>query len=363
MINDLATAGRSFMSFLLWLSDDPAEGGPPIATVCDHALGRLFPVAKTRIRGVCMTPAKSPSRAAGHVALIILATALLFVIFVRWRLREMPLERDEGGFAYLGQLLLQGIPPFQLAWDIKPPGLYLAYSAMMAMFGQSAAGIHLGLLAVNLATIGLVFLLTRDLFDPLTGSLAAAAYALLALSPSVLGVVAHATHFTAFFGVAATWVLWRALQSDRTILLLLSGILFGRLSHDTAERVLALLRHLGRVHALCPPASVRVAEVDGPISGCCARHDPALRHDLPLAVARGALRKVLVLDRRLSAATRAAGSSFDRGIPVLFESPGHYGPALAAGDRCLAGRSARLSGRGCREGPRLSLCVRRVLFL
>ena len=166
----------------------------------------------------------------------------------------MPLERDEGGFAYLGQLLLQGIPPFQLAWDIKPPGLYLAYSAMMAMFGQSAAGIHLGLLAVNLATIGLVFLLTRDLFDPLTGSLAAAAYALLALSPSVLGVVAHATHFTAFFGVAATWVLWRALQSDRTILLLLSGILFGAAFLMTQQSVflpcfgiLAVFTHYARL--------------------------------------------------------------------------------------------------------------------
>jgi hypothetical protein len=158
---------------------------------------------------------------------MILAGALLFSATVRWRLRDFPLERDEGGFAYIGQLLLQGIPPFQIAWDNKPPGLYVAYSAMMTLFGQTAAGIHLGLLAVNLATIVLVFLVARDLFDSLTGGIAAAAYSLLALSPSVLGMAAHATHFVNLFGVAGTWALWRALRSDKFRLLAASGLLFG----------------------------------------------------------------------------------------------------------------------------------------
>ena len=38
-------------------------------------------------------------------------------------------------------------------------------------FGQTTAGIHLGLLTVNLATIVLIFLLVRDLFDPLQAAL------------------------------------------------------------------------------------------------------------------------------------------------------------------------------------------------
>jgi 4-amino-4-deoxy-L-arabinose transferase-like glycosyltransferase len=161
------------------------------------------------------------------MALVILAGALLFSICVRWRLREFPLERDEGGYAYMAQLLLHGIPPYQVAYNDKLPGLYLAYAALMAVFGQTTTGIHLGLLAVNLATIVLVFLLARDLFDSLAGGIAAASYSLLALSPSVLGMAAHATHFINFFGVAAIWALWRALQSDKLRLLLASGLLFG----------------------------------------------------------------------------------------------------------------------------------------
>lgn len=37
-----------------------------------------------------------------------------------------PLERDEGEYAYAGQLMLQGIPPYQLAYNMKLPGTYAA---------------------------------------------------------------------------------------------------------------------------------------------------------------------------------------------------------------------------------------------
>ncbi len=159
--------------------------------------------------------------------MVILAAALLFSAFVRCRLREMPLERDEGGMAYIGQLILDGTPPYQDTYHEKLPGIYLAYAAMMAVFGESASGIHLGLMVVNLATIILVFLLARDMFDALAGGIAAAAYALFAVSPSVFGTAAHATHFVALFGVAGAWVLWRALRAEKKLLLFLSGLLFG----------------------------------------------------------------------------------------------------------------------------------------
>ena len=60
------------------------------------------------------------------------------------------------------------------------------------------------MLAVNLATIVLIFFLVKDLFDVFGGGIAAASYSLLSLSPSMLGTAAHATHFVALFGVAAT---------------------------------------------------------------------------------------------------------------------------------------------------------------
>ncbi len=45
-----------------------------------------------------------------------------FVLAIRIRLLGIPLERDEGEYAYAGQLMLQGIPPYKLAYNMKFPG-------------------------------------------------------------------------------------------------------------------------------------------------------------------------------------------------------------------------------------------------
>src|ERR1022692_4855542 len=108
----------------------------------------------------------------------LLLLLILFFALIRLRFRECALERDEGEYAYAGQLMLQGIPPYQLAYSMKLPGTAAAYSVILAVFGQTPSGIHIGLLLINAATTFLVFLLARHLFGPLTGLVAAASYAL-----------------------------------------------------------------------------------------------------------------------------------------------------------------------------------------
>ena len=85
-------------------------------------------------------------------AWLLVALAILFVLVVRVRLRDLPLERDEGEYAYAGQLILQGVPPYKEVYNMKLPGTYAAYAAIMAVFGQSPAGIRLGLALVNVAS-------------------------------------------------------------------------------------------------------------------------------------------------------------------------------------------------------------------
>ncbi len=85
-----------------------------------------------------------------HWPALCLLLVLVLVSAVRIRLLAMPLERDEGEYAYAGQLILEGVPPYRLVYNMKMPGIYAAYAAIMAVFGQTTAGIHLGLLAVNL---------------------------------------------------------------------------------------------------------------------------------------------------------------------------------------------------------------------
>ena len=49
-----------------------------------------------------------------HVAALLLIVILFGL--VRWRLAAMPLERDEGEYAYAGQLMLEHIPPYKFAY-------------------------------------------------------------------------------------------------------------------------------------------------------------------------------------------------------------------------------------------------------
>ena len=125
---------------------------------------------------------------------LLLCIIALFAV-IRYRLRDMPLERDEGEYAYSGQLILQGVPPYKLAYNMKLPGTYAAYAMIMAALGQTPSGIHLGLLLLNSATIGLMYVFSAQLFGNLAGLVAAATYGLLSTSASVLGLQAHATHF------------------------------------------------------------------------------------------------------------------------------------------------------------------------
>jgi hypothetical protein len=155
-----------------------------------------------------------------------LLIVVLFFSLIRARLANVPLERDEGEYAYAGQLMLQGIPPYQLAYNMKLPGTYAAYAIIMAIFEQSAAAIHLGVLLVNAATIILVFLLAKHLHGLLAGAVAGATYAILATRSSV-SFDGHATHFLTFAAIAGLLLLLYAIDRNQPVLFFSSGLLLG----------------------------------------------------------------------------------------------------------------------------------------
>lgn len=149
------------------------------------------------------------------------------VLAIRIRLLAIPLERDEGEYAYAGQLIMQGIPPYKLAYNMKFPGTYAAYAAVMSLFGQTPFGIHLGLLLVNAATVALVFFLARRLISEMAGFVAAASYTILSVSPTVLGFAAHATHFVMLPVLGGMLLLLNQNAHARLGRLLIGGALFG----------------------------------------------------------------------------------------------------------------------------------------
>ncbi len=166
-------------------------------------------------------PAK---KATARWVFVVVAIAVVFAVFVRVRLSSMPIERDEGEFAYAGQLLLKGIAPYKLAWNMKLPGTYVAYAAIMAVLGETATGIHLGLLVLNLLTMAAVFAVARVLVDDVAAAVAAAAWAVVSASPVMLGLAAHATHF---INLPVLLGLLLLLRRRRVVHDVVAGVCFG----------------------------------------------------------------------------------------------------------------------------------------
>ena len=140
-----------------------------------------------------------PYRYAVTIALILIVAGN---IVMRLNLLPMPLERDEGEYAYAGQLILRGIPPYAGIYNMKLPGMYYIYAGILRLLGESVTAIHAALAGVTSVSALLVFILTRRLFHNLTALAAAAFFAILSVNPFVHGLFAHAEHFVLPFVLA-----------------------------------------------------------------------------------------------------------------------------------------------------------------
>jgi hypothetical protein len=152
------------------------------------------------------------------LSLVVLGSVVACVIFLRLQAAPVPLERDEGEYALMGQLILDGIPPYSEAANMKLPGIYYAYSAIMAIFGQTPAGIHIGLMAINLLAAVFLYLLARRILGATGAALSAIAFIITSADISVLGLFAHATQFVMLFSLAGILLLQVSLRSSERAL-------------------------------------------------------------------------------------------------------------------------------------------------
>lgn len=162
-----------------------------------------------------------------RIAWCALLIILVIAGIIRYGLLNVPFQRDEGEYAYAGQLILQGIPPYQEVYNMKFPGIYGAYALSLAIFGQSHQGIHAALLIINAITIITVFLLAKQIANLLCAAISAASFALLSVSQAVQGVFANAEHFVIVFVTGGLLVMLRGLATESLLRLFAAGLLLG----------------------------------------------------------------------------------------------------------------------------------------
>ena len=177
-----------------------------------------------------------------NVALACLAMIVVTTVCIRLRLLNVPFERDEGEYAYLAQLMLRGIAPFKLAYNMKLPGTSVFYATAMAVFGQTIQGARIGFLIANVLTTILVFCLGKKLLGTLGGLASSIAYATLSISTGMLGLFGHATHFVALFGTAGILVFVTDEKSRRLWRVFSAGVLLG---------LAFMMKQPGAIYAAC----------------------------------------------------------------------------------------------------------------
>lgn len=170
---------------------------------------------------------ESSLRTFHYGSLVISLLLISAAIYCRIRLLDVPLERDEGGFAYIGQQILRGVSPYHSGNMKILPGIHFAYAGIMSLFGENATGIHAGLLVINLITIMFMYLLARRMLSVEASAVAAGSYAILSVSQAVFGVFAHATHFVILFVLAGMIALFRGVESNSKRYIFLSGLCLG----------------------------------------------------------------------------------------------------------------------------------------
>jgi hypothetical protein len=150
----------------------------------------------------------------------IAAVALL----LRWPLASIPLERDEGEYAYIAQRWLHGDVPYRDAFDQKPPGTFAVYAVFLQLFGASIESIHWG---TQLYTLVTLFLIARIGFR-VGGSLAGWVAALLASGLTadicVLGNAANTETFMILPLTAGLLATMRAIEGDSAVWAAIAGM-------------------------------------------------------------------------------------------------------------------------------------------
>lgn len=155
------------------------------------------------------------------------AAAILIPLGLRLLAIDLPLERDEGEYAYVAQRMLWGEAPYAEIFNQKTPGAFFIYAAVIKLLGGSPAAFHLAAYLFDALTAFLLFDLTRRLFGTHPAVLAALAYGLITVEPRLLALAANTEHFGNLPLGLAAWLLLRPGKRASTRSTAIAGICCG----------------------------------------------------------------------------------------------------------------------------------------
>jgi hypothetical protein len=165
----------------------------------------------------------------GTQTILLAASLVLLVTAIRLPLLPIPLERDEGEYAYIAWRLGYNELPYRDWVDQKPPAVFYVYQLALSLPFEAVRAIHFVGLLFSAVSVCALFFLGFQFIDRFWAFLGAALFALLSSDPLVQGTAANTELFmlcplilslTAFFATAAK-------NKPRVLFMVLAGALTG----------------------------------------------------------------------------------------------------------------------------------------
>lgn len=155
------------------------------------------------------------------------ALVLAAYVLIRVNLIDIPLNRDEGGFAYLGKLIASGGKLYVDGCDLKPPGIFFVYSLLSLMAPLTAEGLHWALAIYNFGTLVLLACIASLMGGRFFAFWTALIYAVISASPAVYGFSGSAEMYMLLPITAAFLCAVLGVLINHAALFLLSGVFSG----------------------------------------------------------------------------------------------------------------------------------------
>ena len=131
--------------------------------------------------------AQASARPSRHVQLIFLIVAAVILVAFRLHAFDLPLETDECNYAYIAARLLEGDRLYVDVWDHQPPGVFILFAGVIALFGDAPVLFRVMACGFSIVSMLLIFGIVRRLVGSWPAIGAAFLFAIVSSDPGTAG--------------------------------------------------------------------------------------------------------------------------------------------------------------------------------
>ena len=167
-------------------------------------------------------------RPSARQTILLVAGLILITAAVRIPLLDVPLERDEGEYAYIAWRLGHNELPYRDWVDQKPPAIFWVYRVALALPLDPIRAVHFAALLFAAASACALFFLARRFTNRFWAFVATALFTLLSADPFAQGAAANTEVFMLLPLILSQIAFLKAADGPRNVLpMLICGALTG----------------------------------------------------------------------------------------------------------------------------------------